>query len=147
MKRAFTLIEMAICLTILSILVPIVYAALRGHMDHAAIAQWRLECADAARAVAEELRLDARQGAPRRGAEVVAFGGDCGGTYTVNADGALVREAPAGCGPPRALARRVTSIAWAPGGVEVAFARTLRPSVTHRDAVFIPVLGPKEGTP
>jgi len=143
MRRGFTLFELSICLSVLALLSPVVYALLRGHEDRAAIARWRLECADGARAAAEELRLDARRGRALREGDAVGFAwAGCEVSYAVNAEGALLREASPACGGARALARRVESIAWAPGGVELTFARALRPAITHRDVVFLPVVSP-----
>ncbi len=137
MQRGFTAVELAICLTVASVLVPLIYLFAANLEDQAAVAEWQLDVADSARTVAEELRLDARRGVPM-GDTVGFLSATCIVRYEVT-DTALVRDAT--CGGRRGLASMVESIAWAPGGVEVGFVRVLRPSRMHRQTVFFPVEG------
>ncbi len=140
----FTLIELVIVLTISTIVVPIVFAFGRHLQDQTTLGHWHLETADAIRTVAEELRADARAGEPAPiSGDAVAFtdGDGCTATYRVAADdAALIRSST--CEPDRGLSRFVESIAWSAGGVDVVFARAVRPARTHRATIFIPVESP-----
>lgn len=139
MQRGFTAVELALCLTIAAVLVPLVYMFGARLEDNAAVAEWQLDVAESARTVAEELRLDARRGLPT-GDTVGFLSGACLVRYEVT-DSALVRAAGEACGGSRGLAGTVESIAWVAGGVEVVFARVLRPDRAVRQAVYFPVEG------
>lgn len=138
MQRGFTAVELAMVLTIATILVPLVYTFGAKLEDQATHAEWQLDVADSARTVAEELALDARLGAPTP--EVGFDRGACQVRYAV-AGAALVRQASADCGGTRGLAATVEAIAWTPGGVDVTFARVLRADRVARTTLFIPVDG------
>ena len=140
MRRGFTLVELATCLAVASILVPIIWTFSAHVIDQTTLGRWQLEAADGVRTIAEELRLDARAG--EAAGDEVGFGaGDCEVRYRVTEGALLVREAPARCGGSRGLSRFVESMTWSPGGVDVTFVRTLRPNRVHRTTVFIPVEG------
>ena len=141
MRRGFTLIELAVVLSVAAILVPLVWILGTQVVDQVTLGRWQLDAAEGVRTVAEELRVDAREGTPT--AEQVGFRvGTCDVRYVVTGASALVRQATADCGGSRGLSRRVESIAWSPGGVDITFARTIRPRRVHRTTVFIPVAGP-----
>jgi len=137
MQRGFTAVELAICLTIATVLVPLIYVFAANLEDQAAVAEWQLDVAASARTVAEELRLDARSGVPT-GDTVGFLSSACLVRYEVEG-GALVRDAT--CGGRRGLASTVESIAWTSGGVQIGFARVLRPGRVVRQAIFFPVEG------
>jgi len=140
-RRGFTLMELAICLTILAIVVPMLYAFGRNMEDRTALGLASLETADSTRTIAETLRLDAR-GARWTDATAVQLtrASGCTVAYSVQ-DGVLTRNATEGCEGPPALASRVESITRVPGGVEVVFRQARRPGPTEgtRVAVRIPV--------
>ncbi len=135
--RGFTLFELVIVLTIGALLVPIIWAFGTRVQDETALGRWQLEVANGVRTIAEELGDDARAGEPA--GDAVGFLSDgCAVSYRVAEGDLLLRE---GCGEPRGLSRFVESIAWSEGGVDVTFARVLRPRRVHRTTVFIPVEG------
>lgn len=141
MRRGFTLMEMAIVLSVAALTIPVVWNLSAQASDAAALGRWQLEAADGIRTLAEELALDARSGAPT--ADEVGFTApDCPVRYRVIEGDLLVREAPESCGGSRGLAAFVESIAWSPGGVDVTFAFRLRPHRVQRTTVFIPVVAP-----
>jgi hypothetical protein len=53
-----------------------------------------------------------------------------------------VRVATDACGGSRCLARDVEHVHRAPGGIELALTRRLRPDTEHRTTIFIPVGAP-----
>lgn len=142
-RRAFTVAELAISISILAIVVPLVFHTATGWEENHALALWHVQTADSLRTVTEELRLDAW------GGEVLESGegelrferGDCIVRYAVDPAGTLVRRAVAPCDGTRALARGVSSLERVPGGVEIVFSRVLRPSRVHRSRVFVPLEG------
>jgi prepilin-type N-terminal cleavage/methylation domain-containing protein len=140
-RRGFTLVELAIVLAIAALIMPICYALIANVQDQSALAWWQMETADGVRSLAEELRLDARRGVSVDGDEVGFVVDGCDVRYRVTDAAALVRDAGEGCGAPRGLAAYVESIAWSEGGVDVTFARRIRPKRTHRTTIFIPVQG------
>lgn len=140
MRRSFTMLELAIVLAVAAIVVPIIWTLAAHITDQTTLGRWQLEAADGVRTVAEELGLDARAGEPT-GNDVGFRVGDCDVRYQVAEGSLLLREAPEECGGSRGLSRFVESVAWSPGGVDVTFARILRPHRVHRTTVFIPVVG------
>jgi hypothetical protein len=132
--------ELAIVLSVGVILVPLIWTFSASVTDQTTLGRWQLEAAEGVRTIAEELRLDARAGEPT--ADGVGFQVQgCEVRYRVLEGARLVRHAPADCGGSRGLSRFVESVGWSPGGVDVTFARTLRPHRIHRTTVFIPVEG------
>ncbi len=126
-SRGFTAVELLIVISIAAILLPIVYSIAARYEDEVAVARFQLDVADAVRTVSEELRTDARGD------------GACDPKYVVRGR-ALVRTST--CGPDRALARWVHALEPTPGGVNLVFARPLRPHHERRVSVFIPVEAP-----
>ncbi|MBL8935205.1 MAG: type II secretion system protein [Archangium sp.] len=106
MRRGFTMVELAIVLTLLAILVPLIFLFFnRGAADFQK-ANATLEAAEQLRDLSEELRLDARQGA-LSAAGLTFEGAACGPVSYRLLDTSVVREAPASCGGTRALVRHV----------------------------------------
>jgi hypothetical protein len=140
-RRAFTAMELAICLSISAITLPLVYVFLSALDEQHAFGLGYLAMADDVRTVAEELRLDEMRGAPGTGEELTWKNQNCPEEvrYRVNEQGVLLREAPAACGGTRALAGRVQAFTRVPGGVELTFSRSLRPNLTQKAVVFFPL--------
>ncbi len=139
MRRAFTAVELAICLSILAILVPLVYAAARGVEDNHQIGLWHLKTAQEVRSLADAMRADQRQGQPVDGESLSWKLGACTVRYRLDPVGAVLREAPSACGGSAALAAGVEALEPQPGGVEITFLRHLRPTREERSTVFIPL--------
>jgi hypothetical protein len=132
-RGGFTLAELAICMSLMVVLVPLVYAFGLGIEDRLLLGTWNLQTADAVRTVADSIQLDDRTAdlapdAPR------FQRGDCVIDYTV-ADGALTRSDS--CGIAQVLARDVRSVSRQPGGIEVVFSRGLRADRSQQVQTFI----------
>jgi len=138
MRRAFTAVELAICLSILAIIVPLVYAGARAVGDTHQLGLWHLQTADEIRTIREELRADARRGLPLPDQPLSWRLGDCTVSYQLDGD-VLLRHAPAACGGSRALAVGVEAIEPSDLGVAITFVRILRPTLEQRSTVFIPM--------
>lgn len=112
MRRGFTLLELAIVLTLLAVVTPALFLLMRSIADDHARAAARLEDADAVRLVSETLRQDLRTGrlaAAPAGLRVEGPGACFPVDYRVDGS-VLLREAPAACGGAQALARRARSL-------------------------------------
>ena len=132
-RGGFTLVELAVCLTLLAILVPMVYAYALGIDDRFDVGTWHLQTADQVHTVSEALHADGR--VARLMDDAVQFRHhDCVIDYRV-ADDALQRVDS--CGGTQTLARGVTGISRQPAGVEVVFTRHLRQGRSQRSAIFI----------
>ena len=138
-RRGFTLVELAICLSVTAVLVPITYSFALGLEDRSLLGLWHLETADGVRTVAEELRRDAEQGEMTATTSVGFQIADCAVSYVVTGAKVLQRQASDACGGHRALARDVEAIRTSAGGIDITFARNLRANRSHRATVFIPV--------
>ncbi|HVE86026.1 MAG TPA: type II secretion system protein [Myxococcales bacterium] len=140
-ERGFTMIEMAVVTSILALTIPGLYLFARTLDDHHQIGLWHLEVADGVRTAGEELRADARAARLLPGEDIrFQRPGPCSPiSYVVAPGGALVRGAPPGCEPPRALATHVVSARRVAAGVELGFQLELRPGAEQRRTVFLPV--------
>ncbi len=145
-RSGFTAVELLTTISLLALFLPIFYHFTVGQEEVHALALWDLEVATELRTLREELQLDARGGrwgeggvTILRGAEAEGTPGACVSAYRVTAEGLLLRERPAACGGPSALATGVGSITREPGGVSVVFRRALRPEKVYTTTVFIPV--------
>jgi len=136
MKRGFTLVELSVNLTVAAVILPLIYALARGVEDRVTIGLWHLETADGVQTVAESLRADARTGRLAPGEEPRFLRDGCAVVYRVDEEQVLLRE---GCGTTEGMARFVASVARVEGGVELHFARPLRPGHIERSVVFVPV--------
>ena len=139
-RRGFTLIELAICLTITAVLVPLIYAYARDIDDRSTLGIWHLDTADDVRTVAETLGRDARQHTGAGGDPLSLRIGDCAVQYVVDDAQNLERRTSEPCGGTRVLARGVAALTPTAGGVDLTFARRMRVDRTHRITVFIPVV-------
>lgn len=106
-RRGFTMVELAIVVTLMAILVPLVFMLFnRGAADFQK-ANATLEAAEQLRDLSEELRLDARNGALAPTGVAFESAGACSPVTYRLVDASVVREAPAGCNGTRALVRHV----------------------------------------
>lgn len=126
-RRGFTLVELAIVLSITSLLVPLLWLFVRQLETTLDLASWHLESAAAVRTVSEQLEGDRRN--------------TCNAHYALEA-GALVRSADEHCGGRVVLARGVSRFERVPGGVELTLARRLTPTLTRENAFFLPLEAP-----
>lgn len=103
----FTLIELAMVLSITALLVPLIFAFHRQLETAQLRAQGRLDSAASIRSVVEELRRDGLSG--WRSGERSFRAGACEITYVVE-EGVLFRRTTEPCGGSRAIARRVAAL-------------------------------------
>ena len=135
MTRAFTLIELAIVLTIGALLVPMIYVIQRNLEANEWRALAKLDAAGAARAIGEELRRDTRTHTFDRGMEL---SGPCGRiAYVVDGDNVLMRRADVDCGGDRAIANHVGGIHRRGGLVDVTIVHRLPDGATTHDDIAI----------
>ncbi len=140
-QRGFTMVELAIVVSIAAILLPLVYSFAWHLESQRALVQWNLEVADATRSLNEELRLDRRAGGLVAGPALRFDRPTCPAEYLL-VDQTLVRRADAACAGDRGLARNVGSFERVDGGVELIFVRALRPEQVHRTTIFLPLEAP-----
>lgn len=141
-RPGFTLTELAIVLSLLGLLVPLVWRFALGLEDQRSIALWHLATADAVRTLSEELALLDR--GSRRLAPDLAWDRQ-GCTLRLEHDpgaGAIVRNTSPECGGSQVLARGVETLLVVPGGVEVTFLLPLRPNRAERSTLFLPLEAP-----
>jgi len=141
-RRAFTAVELAICLTILIVLIPLVYAGALIVEETHSLGLWHLQSADQLRSVTEELRLDVRRGVPIEGQELAWKLDGCQVSYRVDERGVLSRELAEPCRGARGLATGVTAFERVQDGVELELTRVLRPTRQEHSRFFIPLEAP-----
>lgn len=141
-RRAFTLVELVLVLSVLSLVIPMIYAMSRSLEDRAAQGLHLLEAADAVGTTRAALRLDASRGALTTSGPVGFELPGCTVLYTVDDAGVLVREGARGCAPPQGLARGVLAFERIEGGAELVLLQRLRPGRVLKDRVFLPVEAP-----
>jgi prepilin-type N-terminal cleavage/methylation domain-containing protein len=143
--RGFTLLELAIVLSIFTVVVPAGYLLARGLSTESEFAQHQLTVADATRAVSEELRRDAHLGAlsGTTGLTITSTGACSPVLWRVTEDQVLRREEPetAGCGGVRALARRVRSLTREGQTVRLEFEFPVSPDDTRVTTTVIGLEG------
>lgn len=123
-RRGFTMVELATCLSISALLVPLCFLFLRTLSARHERALWQLETAAAVRTLSEQRELDRGQTA-------------CAAAYELVAD-TVVRSASAECGGSLVLARGVSRFEQGADGVTVTFfLRTLAERTETLD-VFLP---------
>jgi len=128
-RRGFTMIELALCVTILTILVPTVYAFMRSFENDFYKSAAEAESAQSMRAVSEELRRDLQAFKLKDGEGGMVLVGTCGGIQYVVVGDVLFRKAAPECGGDRPVARRVQKIVREPRALVVTFARPMRPGM------------------
>jgi prepilin-type N-terminal cleavage/methylation domain-containing protein len=127
MRRGFTLVELAICLSVSAVLVPLAWMFARSLDAHVVSGQWQLEVSQAVRTVSEQLGRDQQ--------------GGCHAHYALRGTD-LVRTADAACGGEQVLATRVSRFERQPGGVQLDFERALSPERAREVRFFIPLEAP-----
>lgn len=135
--RAFTMIELAIVISIAVLLLPSIYLFWRSEERALFEAVAKIEAADAARSISEELRRDlaTMHWAGENG--MLLAGGSCTEVRYEVVGAVAFRRAPASCGGDRAIARHVEHLRRTPwGGVEMVFARHTRASEPFRTTVL-----------
>ncbi len=127
-RRGFTLLELAICVSILGILIPATYAFVRTFEDQLYRASAVAESARSARAFSEELRRDLQSMQVQSGDRLVLQGA-CGTVEYAVADGVLVRKALAACGGDHPIARQAQALRREARVAVVTFGRPMRPGL------------------
>lgn len=134
-RGGFTLTELAICLSLLTVLVPLMYTYALGIEDRFRVGMWHLKTADQVRTVSESLHTDQQTSGLLDGA--VAFQHrDCTIDYRLE-DGVIFRADS--CGDTQALARGVTEMTRWPEGVELRFTQPIRATRAQHTKIFIPL--------
>jgi len=130
MRRGFTLIELAIVISILGILVPSVYAVYRQMEVGYIRIETRLDAGRAARSFSEELRRDLWTHRLAKGSEVALEGAaPCERILYEVQEGVLWRKAPDACGGARAIARNAGALSRDGSGILFVYRRHLRPEL------------------
>lgn len=138
MRRGFTLVELAIVVSLLALIVPALFVYARSLEEQHALGVFAVEVAEELRTVGEALRADLREGGFVDG-QRVATAGRCGAEWVVTPSKTLERRASEACGGRQTLATRVTSLSRVPAGVELTFELELRPGLVRRHVVLVPV--------
>ena len=137
-RRGFTIIELAIVISISAILVPAVYLFARTLEDQQAIGLRHLEVADQTRTLAEALGAD-RRGLHFSGPTSLKLEGPspCAPVeYSLTPARTVERR---DCSGTTTLATQVQSLGHVAGGVAIAFGFEKRPGLVLRTELFIPV--------
>lgn len=127
-RRGFTLLELAICVSLLGILVPTTYAFIRTFEDRLYRASAVAESARSARAFSEELRRDLQTMQAQAGDRLVLQGA-CGTVEYAVVDGVLLRKASAACGGDRPIARQAQALTREARAAVLTFGRPMRPGL------------------
>jgi prepilin-type N-terminal cleavage/methylation domain-containing protein len=127
MSRGFTLIEMAVVITISALVIPLVFAFAHTYeVDHLRAAD-SAQAASSMRAVSEELRRDLQTMRVAEEPGLVLVGaGKCARVEYAVADEVLLRRA---CDEVRAVARHVQALRREGRSLTVEFGRPLRPDL------------------
>jgi hypothetical protein len=133
--------EMAINLSILALVLPVLYAGALALEETHAVALWHLQTADEVRTLAEALHRDARWGQPLPGDPLAWTRGGCTARYRLEA-GTLSREQEGTCEGRQALATGVAAFRAEAGGITLEKDLALRPGRTQHDRVFLPLEAP-----
>lgn len=139
-RSGFSLVELALVLSILVIVSPLVWITVRRVEGRADDALWRLQIADSAGTVAGSIALDGRRGRSQPDALVWQLDG-CRVRYRVD-DGALWRAGEGGCQAEQVLARDVQALDREEGGLRLVFARSVRQGEEQRVEFFLPEVSP-----
>ena len=138
-RRAFTLVELSVTISIVAVLVPVIYGLALAVEENHALALWLLRCADDLRTLEEELQADARRGTLLDGPLPAWNEGSCEVRYRLDDAGVIHRDAPPACGGSRALASGVGVFERQAGGVVVVFRAPLRPTHIEQASIFLPL--------
>ena len=133
--RGFTAMEMALVLSISAIVVSSGFTLWRSFDRQHRIAIFEAASAQGMRSLSEELRRDLRT--LRWEGDRLSLSGPCGRVEYAAAEGTLLRRGDPACGPLRAVAAGVESIARVQSGVEVGFVSWLAPGDAVRLRFFL----------
>lgn len=122
-RRGFTMVELAIVVSLLAILVPLIFMLFRIGAADFERANATLDAANHLRDLSEELRLDARNGSLAESGVTFEGAGACFPVSYRLVGRSVVREAPQACGGVRALVRDVTELTRRNGLLTVRIAR------------------------
>ncbi len=122
--RGFTAVELALVLSISTLVGSACYLLLRNFERHNHAALGAGEAARGMRVLSEEIRRDLRTLRFEPG-PALSLRGPCGRVEYLVQEGAVIRRGDAGCGAPRAVCSGVSSLARTPLGIEVIFARRI----------------------
>ena len=122
-RRGFTMVELAIVVSILALLVPLIFMVFRIGAADFEKANATLYAANQLRDLSEELRLDERNGTLADSGLTFAGAGACFPVTYRLVGSSVVREAPQACGGVRALVRDVTEFTRTNGLLTVQIAR------------------------
>ena len=134
----FTLVELAITLSISALTIPAIYLFLRSTERTLFETAAQVQSAEAARSISEELRRDLTT-MHWSNAETLALEGTgaCGAVRYEIANGVAHRRADPECnGGDRAIARHVESLKRTPWGVEMVFAFHTRATEPYRVTIL-----------
>jgi prepilin-type N-terminal cleavage/methylation domain-containing protein len=137
-RRGFTLVELMIVLSVLTLVTPLVWILATRAADNRDLALDQLSTAQEVRTVADALQQDRRAGQRWAGAPLGWRRGDCTVRYHLEGT-TLIREAGPDCGGTQALATGVERLEVTSSGVHLTFARSVRPTLVHRTPIFLPV--------
>lgn len=110
MRRGFTMVELAVVVTLISILVPLIFMVFHVGAADFQQANATLDAAHQARDLSEELRLDGRSGRVSATGLTFEGAGECFPVSYRLVGSTIVRQAPPACGGDRALVRHVRSL-------------------------------------
>lgn len=140
-RGGFTMIELAIVISLSALVVPAVYLFARTIDDQRALGLRHLEVADQTRSLAEALQADRRTllfSAPE--SLRLEGPGPCSPIeYALTPAKSLVRRAPNDCGGETTLATQVEAVSHPRGGFAITFGFEKRPQLLARTELFIPV--------
>lgn len=129
-RRGFTLVELAIVISVSAVLVPAAYQFVRSLTARADFAHFQLDAASTLRAVSEQLELDRLRV-------------QCSGEVKWSVEGeALTRTASPACGGQQVFARGVLALEREAGGARLVLTRRVSLEVSHQVELFVPGVVP-----
>lgn len=126
--RGFTVVELAIIISISALTVPLCFLFLRTLIARSDLASFELEAATTLRSIHEQVELDRTRA-------------KCEVKWTLEGD-ALTRTSSADCGGTQVFARGVKSFERVAGGASVQVAKRLSPEQDATRTLFVPGVTP-----
>ena len=126
-QRGFTLIELAFVVSLMGILGPAIFMMHRNLSAEHRTSISRIQAANSARAISEEIRRDMRLYSwAEQGMTLTRLAPKCTSVAYVVEHGALIRRVGVGCGPSRALAQDVEKLERTAYGLRIHFKAPFR---------------------